>query len=523
MQQYYRRSNGNILEARLYPCMLMGSRKGRRPVIQLARLSPGFQDPDHPKPVIRFWARSYKSPQKPQPNISHNQILTHIDVTIGEYNPGAIGIRHRAAQGSGIQDCVVDATHGLIGVQGGVGSGGCHAGVTVIGGAIGLDLRETQPSSTIVGMTLTGQRERAILYAGRQTLSAVGLRITKSSPGPAIETRPVSWGPHNGQLCLVDSEISFTGPPGVAVAAGSSVFMQDVFVLNGSRAVQTTDGLTVPARPGGWARVPLFAHGMDPAPWRDFHYTAQVYVRSKPAGKTLQVPTENAPPPADLVSRHLWDDSFPHFEAAGVVNAKKPPYSARGDGLTDDTKALQRAVDENETVFLPKGYYLLSRPLRLRPGTRLLGAAKHLSTIMTRGHTWTGGTADDPLPLVQSADDSDKATVLAFLGLFTPLEAPGARALEWRSGGRSMIRDLNVAAVPPEKGFAKVGKAPPRNAPLVLVTGHGGGQLVRPVPGIQLHQRPALPPRGRAVHAGPAAHLSVQRGTRPRRDQHGDQ
>ena len=87
-------------------------------------------------------------------------------------------------------------------------------------------------------------------------------------------------------------------------------------------------------------------------------------------------------PPADLQSRHLWAPGFPSFESPGAVNVKAAPYGAQGDGRADDTAALQRAVDENEIVFLPKGCYLLTQPLELKPQTKLIGVGQTISLLV---------------------------------------------------------------------------------------------------------------------------------------------
>lgn len=68
-------------------------------------------------------------------------------------------------------------------------------------------------------------------------------------------------------------------------------------------------------------------------------------------------------------------------------------YGAKGDGSTDDTAAIQAAINTTKstggTVFLPRGNYILSSPLILYGGVSLLGEGVLATTI----HQWTS-TAD---------------------------------------------------------------------------------------------------------------------------------
>ena len=51
----------------------------------------------------------------------------------------------------------------------------------------------------------------------------------------------------------------------------------------------------------------------------------------------------------------------PAGDMAGLVSAKA--YGATGDGVTDDTDAVQAAVDSGNTIYFPAGNYRLSRPV----------------------------------------------------------------------------------------------------------------------------------------------------------------
>ncbi len=467
---------------RTAPCVLTGERRQnpgkrglRRPVILLAPRSPGFGDPSKPKYAIHFWSRAAANPSGSQPDINMNQMLVGIDVTIGEGNPGAIAINHDGAQGSGIQDSTIDATHGLCGIEGGAGSGGSHAGVTVIGGRFGLDLRLTQNAPTITGITLIGQTEAAILTDSVQTLAAVGIKIVAKIPGPLIvASTPKSYG-HRGQVCLVDSEIVFETPSAknVAISSWRSLYLNNVFVKNASKLVANPDGSELAANPDGWMRVGEYAHGVRPPLHQGkYQFEAPVYIDGVRSSKDwIEGLGKGQSPPADLASRHLWGDNFPSWQSPGAVNVKAAPYGAKGNGETDDTAILQRAIDENEIVFLPKGQYRVTRTIRLKPHTKLVGVAQHLSLFLVRGEI---GDFADPAhanPVIQTADDRDGTTVMSFCGVFTPKEVIGAYPLHWRTGRHSILRTVVFMNWPLENQ-----QTPERNSPFVIISGNGGGR-----------------------------------------------
>lgn len=76
----------------------------------------------------------------------------------------------------------------------------------------------------------------------------------------------------------------------------------------------------------------------------------------------------------------------PRIAKAQTVNVRNPPYNATGNGVTDDSYPIFRALQDADNVYVPAGTYFVSANFQLtRPGQHLYGDGME-ATFFTR---WT--------------------------------------------------------------------------------------------------------------------------------------
>jgi hypothetical protein len=200
--------------------------------------------------------------------------------------------------------------------------------------------------------------------------------------------------------------------------------------------------------------------------------TAGVGVRTVSDAGHRQAPAVAAPaPPQDDLSPApsadpTLDSPRLTFPADAVVDVKAV-YHATGDGSTDDTAALQKAITDNpgRTLYLPAGTYLVSRALEARDrsgrwqtGLRLVGEQRDTTVIRLKDHAagfgnhWsarpllrasTGGPAAGTVSAVRSPSSSGYGNLLDNFTIDTGAN-PGASGIDYAGSGVAAVRRVTI-------------------------------------------------------------------------------
>lgn len=158
--------------------------------------------------------------------------------------------------------------------------------------------------------------------------------------------------------------------------------------------------------------------------------------------------------PANLQSRHLYGaaTSYPSFSSAGAVNVRRE-FGAVGDGVVDDTDALQRALESSRIVFLPKGIFRISRTLAVPPGAALVGISNHLAILAPLPGTFVNETS--PLLLLEPGacslcEPGGLGTVVHGVMTLSWIHTAGVYALDWQAEHPRSVYRLSSSWIKPD-------------------------------------------------------------------------
>jgi sugar lactone lactonase YvrE len=386
----------------------------------LGASAAGFGDPASPAYMLFFAGRRPADGSEPpdaNPGTFYSA-LSNVDVEIGEGNPGAVGVRARYAQHCFTSHVEFRVGSGLAGIHEG---GNAAEDVRFVGGEYGIWTGTPSPSwqYTLIDATFEGQRKAAI----RERAAGLTLiRPTFRRVPTAVEIEAGAF----DNLWLQDARFEdVTGPALVISREGSARTQINVERATCRRvpvfAAFRESARTVPGR-GDTYTVAAFSHGLHFADLDAAGTTRTVF----DATAVRDVP----PPPAS--------DLAPIPPVDTWADAKR--FGAKGDGATDDTEALRRAIAASRTVFLPIGKYIVTDTLALRPDTVLVGLHPGATQLVIPDRTPAFQAPGGPRALIEAP--AGGATIVIGVGLYTNGINPRAVAALWMAGERSMMNDV---------------------------------------------------------------------------------
>ena len=384
--------------------------------------------------------------------------LSNIDFRIGDGNAGAVAVRFRVAQHGYLRHVDFHIGSGLAGVY---QAGNEFEDLRFFGGRYGIMSEKTSPAwqFTLIDSEFQGQRDAAI-REHEVDLTLVNVAIRDTPVGIEIDRG------YSDSLWGKNVRFENVSRAGVIVSAENSVFTQIGF--DNATAVDTPtfvrfreSGKTV-AGVGRRYRVADFSYGLKlPGLGKIGDYATDVTIA--PLGR---VPARVAPAIRALPPVKDW--------------ANVRDLGVKGDDTTDDTAALQRAIDTHRVLYFPTGRYRVSDTVKLRADSVLIAlhpGLTHLYLVdQTPGYAGVGA----PKALVESARGGN--AIVSGLGLWTGGVNPRATALLWRAGETSMVNDVKIqggGGTALTKG-SPIGFGDPRarfdgQSPSIWVTDGGGG------------------------------------------------
>lgn len=343
--------------------------------------------------------------------------ITNIDFRIEEGNPGAICIRAHFAQHGFISHSHFALGDGLAAM---FDVGNEMEDLTIEGGVYGMICRMTSPSwpFALLDCVFDGQRKAAVLTT---TTGFTGFRLhIKNTPKAFDLYRENTWEKLYLEDCIFEniSEAAVT-----SYMTGNLVQqtnMKNIYCKNAPVFVQKADVNET------------FAPGYDTYLVEDYGCG---YMQSQGEGAICKE-VKSVKPISNLPVIKSDIPAIPSMET--WVSVAK--YGAKGDGLADDTRALQEAFDKERVIYLPQGVYKISDTLYVREGTYIYGLNPISTQIVIADDEPAFAGFGAPKALIETAVGG--FVYFNGIGIDTAGKNPRAAGIKWMAGETSYMNDV---------------------------------------------------------------------------------
>jgi sugar lactone lactonase YvrE len=343
--------------------------------------------------------------------------MSNVDFEIGNGNPAAVGIRFHAAQHAYLAHIDFHIGSGLAALN---DIGNEAEDLRFYGGRYGILTRKPSPAwqFTLLDSTFDGQREAAI-RENEAGLTLVHASFRNVPTAIAIDER--YW----DELWVKDALLENISGPAFLIGRENSrmteINMENIVCRHAPVFARFRESGRQVAGTGETYQVKVFSHGLTlPGPGA--------------AGeiKTIfeAVPMNGIPPATPSV--------IPAPPAGTWVNLRS--LGAKGDGVTDDTAVLKKAIAEHRVLYLPSGHYVVSDTILLRSDTVLIGLHPNQTQIDLLDSTPGFEGPGTPRPLVEAPQGG--TNIVTGIGIYPGGINARAAGMIWMAGKDSLVDDV---------------------------------------------------------------------------------
>lgn len=320
------------------------SRKGA--VIRLKDNAPGFEAGTG-KPVISFTRGKNLPKDDPASgwsNVAMQNSIENLTIEVGSGNPGAVGLEFYCNNTGAVRDLSIrsldPAKAGLAGLSFSVPNSSCSfaKNIDVTGFDYGVRVLHPRLYSAFEHIRVNDQRVAGFYLEDNN----VSLRALNSrNRVPAVMVKGAS-----ATMALIDGDFSGGSADAAAVECGNGFLFARDLKTSGYREAIEYDGKTAVKGPdvGEYVSHPAFTLFPD---------------QKK---ESLRLPVEETP----VIPWEKTPDQWAFVDSFG----------AKGDGFTDDTSAIRRAMNSGcSTVYFQPGTYLVNGPVDVPASVRRIDMA----------------------------------------------------------------------------------------------------------------------------------------------------
>ena len=344
--------------------------------------------------------------------------FSNIDVRIESGNPYAVAFRTHYAQHSFISHCRIDIGDGKAGI---FDAGNELEDVEFAGGEYGIYTTRTSPSwqITIVNSVFKNQRKACI---NTEEGGWVIIRNRFENSPVAVEVRK----DRSDKIYMEDCVMESISSAGIILShenySPNQVSVRNTYLSRTPVAVSFRESGRKISSPSRYCKIENFTNGL--------HMNS---MESDPEVKS------------EVSIKQLKDNSFSIInDIPGLPDMSKwknvLDLGVKGDGETDDTEAIAKAVDNYDVLYFPQGWYKLTKTVKLKKNTVIIGLNPITTVLFAEDGTHAFSGFGGPAALIETPMGG--SNIINGVGVSTGAYNYRAVGCKWQSGAGSYMNDV---------------------------------------------------------------------------------